>query len=156
MNRRDLLAKAIKNALEVNLNDGQPFVRIAAPYCCCYVSGKHPSPLPNGSSGGCHGPCKDCICQRDPFCCEKRWDSGCVSQALEGGACADQCQCPHGAAGNMPMQPGRRPPDGYIPGPNHPWPYSPDGSYCANPCYLPKPSYCDDWEPYYGPFYPPV
>lgn len=164
MQQRISLSKAIKKALERQVTLGPrtlslPTDPIAAPHCCCYVAGRPAAPIGEGpeGAGGCTGPCRDCICQKDPFCCERRWDSLCVQKALPGGECADQCDCPHGPVGDRPQQPGRRPPEGYEPGPNRPWPYTPDTSRCANPCYPIDPevgNMCSDYEPYYGPYYP--
>jgi hypothetical protein len=47
-------------------------------------------PKPTGGCGGCG--CESCVCQKDAYCCQTRWDDLCVAECQQcGQACNVAC-----------------------------------------------------------------
>jgi hypothetical protein len=42
--------------------------------------------------GGANGPCGDCICQFDPYCCQVSWDALCETECTQCSSCTTTCK----------------------------------------------------------------
>jgi alpha-tubulin suppressor-like RCC1 family protein len=47
---------------------------------------------PDPKCGGANGPCGDCICKFDPYCCQVSWDALCETECTQCSSCTTTCK----------------------------------------------------------------